>query len=91
MSHIRGRFQKAADEKVARYTSSLPFDWRLYRHDIAGSIAHVKMLARQDIINKTDSVVIVQGLESIEREIAQGEFKGCPGNPQAARPHGHTH
>ena len=75
MSHIRGRFQKAADEKVARYTSSLPFDWRLYRHDIAGSIAHVKMLARQGIINKADSVLIVQGLEAIEREIAQGEFK----------------
>ncbi len=75
MSHIKGRFQKAADEKVVRYTSSLPFDWRLYRHDIAGSIAHVKMLARQGIINKADSVLIVQGLESIEREIAQGEFK----------------
>jgi argininosuccinate lyase len=75
MSHIRGRFQKAADEKVARYTSSLPFDWRLYHHDVAGSIAHVKMLARQGIINKADSVLIVQGLESIEREIAQGEFK----------------
>ncbi|MBM4448349.1 MAG: argininosuccinate lyase [Chloroflexi bacterium] len=75
MSHIRGRFQKAMAEKVARYTSSLPFDWRLYHHDIAGSIAHVRMLARQGIINQTDSVVIVQGLEAIEREIARGEFK----------------
>lgn len=74
MSHIRSRFQKAADEKVAKYTSSLPFDGRLYRHDIAGSIAHARMLARQSIISKPDSVLIVQGLEAIEREITQGEF-----------------
>ncbi|MQY81629.1 MAG: argininosuccinate lyase, partial [Dehalococcoidia bacterium] len=74
MSHIRGRFKKAADEKVTAYTSSLPFDWRLYRHDIAGSIAHARMLARQGIISKPDSVIIVQGLESIEREITRGEF-----------------
>jgi len=74
MSHIRGRFQKAAEEKVAGYTSSLPFDWRLYRHDIAGSVAHVRMLAKQGIISKPDAVIIVQGLEAIEREITQGEF-----------------
>jgi len=75
MSHIRGRFQKAADKKVAEYTSSLPFDWRLYKHDIAGSVAHVKMLARQGIISKSDSVIIVQGLESIEQELKLGKFK----------------
>lgn len=78
MSHIRGRFQKAADEKVARYTSSLPFDWRLYHHDIAGSIAHVRMLARQGIISKSDSVLIVQGLEAVEREIRRDEFNFKP-------------
>ncbi len=75
MSHIRGRFQKAVDKKVVEYTSSLPFDWRLYKHDIAGSIAHARMLARQGIISKSDSVIIVQGLESIEQELAQDEFK----------------
>jgi len=75
MSHIRGRFQKAADKKVAEYTSSLPFDWRLYKHDIAGSVAHAKMLARQGIISKSDSVIIVQGLESIEQELELGKFK----------------
>ena len=52
MSHIRGRFHKAADKLVAEYTASTPFDWRLYRHDIAGSIAHAKMLAKQGIISK---------------------------------------
>ena len=75
MSHIRGRFQKAADKKVAEYTSSLPFDWRLYKHDIAGSIVHARMLARQGIISKSDSVIIVQGLESIEQELELGKFK----------------
>ncbi len=75
MSHIRGRFQKPADEKVAEYTSSLPFDRRLYRHDIAGSIAHARMLARQGIISESDSVIIVQGLESIQQELEQGKFE----------------
>ncbi|GAI73706.1 unnamed protein product, partial [marine sediment metagenome] len=50
MSFIRGRFHKKADELVTEYTTSIPFDWRLYRHDIAGSIAHTKMLAKQGII-----------------------------------------
>ncbi len=75
MSHIRGRFQKAADKKVADYTSSLPFDGRLYRYDIVGSIAHARMLARQGIISRPDSVLIVQGLESIRQEIEQGKFE----------------
>ncbi len=50
MSHIRGRFHKAADKLVAEYTASIPFDWRLYPYDIAGSIAHARMLAKQGII-----------------------------------------
>ncbi|HEY83365.1 MAG TPA: argininosuccinate lyase [Dehalococcoidia bacterium] len=74
MSHIRGRFQKAMDRLVARYTSSLPSDWRLYRYDIAGSIAHARMLAKQGIISEKDAEVIVQGLESIQEEIEQGRF-----------------
>ena len=75
MRHLKGRLQKAADEKVAAYTSSLPFDWRLYRQDIAGSIAHARMLAKQGIISESDSVLIVQGLESIQQEIEQGKFE----------------
>ena len=50
MSHIRGRFQKDAAEAVVKYTTSLPFDRRLYRQDIRGSIAHARMLAKQGII-----------------------------------------
>ena len=61
MSHIRGRFQKAADKLVAAYTASLPFDRRLYQQDIAGSIAHARMLARQGIISAKEAETIVTG------------------------------
>ncbi|MCK4697718.1 MAG: argininosuccinate lyase, partial [Dehalococcoidia bacterium] len=75
MSLIRGRFRKAADKLVAEYTVSTHFDWRLYRQDIAGSIAHAKMLARQQIISEREAEAITEGLESIRAEIAQGRFQ----------------
>jgi len=75
MSHIRGRFQKAADKLVAEYTSSIPFDWRLYRQDIAGSIAHAMMLAKQGIIASREADIITQGLAAIKEEIEQGKFQ----------------
>jgi argininosuccinate lyase len=78
MSHIRGRFSKPADKLVAQYTASLPFDRHLYKQDIAGSIAHVKMLAKQGIISDEDVKTIINGLESIRLEIEQGKFKFKP-------------
>ena len=60
MSHIRSRFQKDADKLVAEYTASTPVDWRLYPYDIAGSIAHAKMLAKQSIITENEAVIISQ-------------------------------
>ncbi len=75
MSHIRGRFQKAADELVVKYTSSLPFDWRLYRHDITGSIAHARMLAKQGIISQEEAEAITKGLALVQKELEQGKFK----------------
>jgi len=75
MSHIRGRFQKAADKLVAEYTSSIPFDWRLYRQDIAGSIAHAMMLDKQGIIASREADIITQGLAAIKEEIEQGKFQ----------------
>jgi len=78
MTRIRGRFSKAADKSVAEYTASIPFDWRLYRHDIAGSIAHAKMLAKQGIISAKEAETIVKGLRAIEKEIEQGKFKFKP-------------
>ncbi len=78
MSHIRGRFHKAADKLVTDYTASIPFDRRLYRHDIAGSIAHVKMLAKQGIISEKEAEIIISGLASIREEIEQGKFQFKP-------------
>ncbi len=78
MSHIRGRFHKATDKLVAEYTASIPFDWRLYHHDIAGSIAHAKMLAKQGIISSREAEVITTGLASIGEEIEQGKFQFKP-------------
>ncbi|MBU2608994.1 MAG: argininosuccinate lyase [Chloroflexi bacterium] len=75
MSHIRGRFQKKADKCAAAYTASIPFDWRLYPYDIAGSIAHARMLAKQGIISAEEAKVITDGLASILEEIEQGEFQ----------------
>ncbi len=74
MSHIRSRFQRAADKLAADYTTSLPFDRRLYRHDIDGSIAHVKMLDKQGIISGTEAATIIGGLAEIREEIARGDF-----------------
>ena len=68
----------SSDKKVKKkplgYTISLPYDRRLYRQDIAGSMAHVKMLAKQDIISEGDAEVIVDGLASIQDEIERGSF-----------------
>jgi argininosuccinate lyase len=75
LSLIRGRFKKEVSEAVSQYTASLPFDWRLYHFDIAGSIAHAKMLAKQGIISEPDSAAIVLGLQEIEQEIAAGKFQ----------------
>ena len=51
-----GRFARPTDAAVDAYNASLAFDRRLYREDIAGSIAHVRMLARQGIIPCEDAV-----------------------------------
>lgn len=75
MSLIRGRFKKEADEAVSRFTASLSFDRRLYHFDIAGSMAHARMLARQEIITARDAEVIVDGLQEIEKEIEEGLFE----------------
>jgi argininosuccinate lyase len=78
VSLIRGRFQKEADTAVAQYTASLPYDWRLYHYDIAGSMAHAKMLAKQGIITVQDARAIAKGLKTIEKEIEQGQFEFKP-------------
>lgn len=74
MSALRDRFQKETDESVQEYTSSLPFDRRLYKQDIAASIAHTRMLAWQRIIAGEEAEAIVEGLTSIRDEIESGQF-----------------
>jgi len=78
MSLIRGRFQKKADKLVTEYTASVPFDWRLYPYDIAGSIAHARMLAKQGIISDKEAETITKGLAAIRKEIEQGKFEFKP-------------
>ena len=75
MKSIRSRFGKDADKLLEEYTSSIPFDRRLYREDIAGSIAHAKMLARVGIISQKECELICMGLVSIREEIERGEFQ----------------
>ncbi|MEE8385078.1 MAG: argininosuccinate lyase, partial [Dehalococcoidia bacterium] len=72
---LRGRFGKDLDDRVKRYTVSVPFDRRLYKQDIAGSIAHARMLAKQGIITIKEVETIIMGLVSIRKEIEAGEFE----------------
>ena len=70
-----GRFAGGTAASVEAFTASIAIDSRLYRHDIAGSIAHAKMLAKQRIISARDGREIVRGLEAIRREIDGGRFE----------------
>ena len=69
-----GRFELDTDALTDQYNASISFDKRLYREDIAGSIAHAKMLAAQNIINHEDRDQIINGLIEIEQEITEGTF-----------------
>jgi argininosuccinate lyase len=63
------------DEQARKYATSIPFDRRLYGQDIEGSIAHARMLAKQEIITEGEAKAIVKGLNSIRREIERGRFQ----------------
>jgi len=78
MKPLRSRFAKDTDSKVQNYTESISFDARLYRQDIAGSIAHARMLANRRIIAWDEAEKIVSGLEAIRGEIERGEFAFDP-------------
>src|SRR5262249_20144334 len=71
----KGRFNRPAAEIAQRYSESVSFDWRLYRHDITGSIAHAAALARAGIISVDELQKIKTELRSIEKEIESGNFK----------------
>ena len=69
-----GRFTKELDSAVNDFNSSISFDCRMYREDITGSIAHAKMLGKQNIIEPDEAEKIVVGLEGILRDIDSGEL-----------------
>jgi len=72
---IRGRFARGRLPEVEAFTASLPFDRRLYRHDIVGSIAHARMLARVGLIKRGEAKAIERGLGEIGREIETRRFR----------------
>jgi argininosuccinate lyase len=69
-----GKLEKA-EKRAYSYIASIPFDKRLYRQDIRGSIVHARMLAKQGIISQDEAEVITKGLESILKEIEEGYFQ----------------
>ena len=69
-----GRFSSATRDEVALYSESISFDKRLYKHDIEGSKAHVKMLAARGIIPEATAEAIRAELDNIRRRIESGDF-----------------
>lgn len=69
-----GRFSEPTDAFVARFTASVDFDKRLYRHDIQGSVAHARMLAKIGVLTEEERDAIIRGLGEIRVEIERGEF-----------------
>ena len=69
-----GRFAEPTDAFVERFTASVDFDRRLYRHDIEGSMAHARMLCNAGVLDQTERDAILGGLATIRDEIERGEF-----------------
>ncbi|MSQ15501.1 MAG: argininosuccinate lyase [Dehalococcoidia bacterium] len=69
-----GRFNKPTDRSVEAFTASITFDRRLAPYDVAGSIAHARMLGRQGIIPSQDAQAIMAGLQTIQKELEEGTF-----------------
>lgn len=70
-----GRFSHGPAADVAAFSESIGFDWQLWRHDLRGSIAHARMLARIGVLTAKECTAIVGGLEQIGKEIAAGKFR----------------
>ena len=73
-----GRFTKETNKLVHNFNASLSFDQKFYKQDIQGSIAHVTMLAKQGIIEESDKVAIINGLNSILTDIENGHLEFTP-------------
>jgi len=73
-----GRFAGGPAAAVAQFTESVSFDWRLWRHDILGSMAHTHMLHKIGVLTKKECITIIRGLDAIGKEIKAGKFKWKP-------------
>lgn len=69
-----GRFTKDTERMVYEFNASINFDKKLYKQDIQGSMAHVKMLAKQGILSEADRDVILKGLQSILEDVENGSL-----------------
>src|SRR5436190_19782131 len=70
-----GRFARGPAAEVAQFTESISFDWRLWRQDILGSVAHATMLRKIGLLSASELSAIRQGLKSIGQEIESGKFR----------------
>jgi len=69
-----GGFKEELDAMAFEFSKSLDLDSKLYKEDIAASLAHVEMLATQGILTKSDAEKLAQGLRKIEKELDAGTF-----------------
>jgi len=74
MKTLVGRFRSQLDPLALRFSSSLDVDRQLFREDVEGSIAHVTMLVKQNIVSSSEGNTIRKALKEIEREIEKGRF-----------------
>src|SRR5215467_12176348 len=70
----QARISEATDALAQSFVESISYDRRLYKHDIAGSIAHATMLAKVGLITDAERDQIIEGLKGIERDIESGNF-----------------
>ena len=75
-----GRFGSGPAEELLAYTVSLPFDRRLARDDIEGSRAHVRMLGRVGLLDAAEVSGVIDALDTVERELAEGSFAFAAGD-----------
>src|SRR5467141_1907120 len=71
----KGRFKKSIAKVAQDYSESVSFDQRLYRYDIAGSIAHAHALAKAGILSAAEQKKLETALREIEKEIDSGKFQ----------------
>jgi argininosuccinate lyase len=73
-----GRFASGPGADVARFSESISFDWRLWKHDLLGSTVHATMLQKVGVLTVAEAKAIIAGLDKIGKEIAAGTFRWKP-------------